>query len=221
MSTDEIAITLNSRTVLGKQVRALRRDNIIPAVICDHGKESIIVEAPLLDLDRVYQKAGKHHPIDITVGSKKYLAIIKDVDLDPRKNTLRHVVFDSIHQNEKVKTEVPIHFEGDSQAEKAGLMLLRQLEQVEVEATPRNLPDSITVKVDNLAEIGDKITVADLEKTDKFTFVTEAEHPIVSVIETPAQQSEESEAEATEEATEAGENTQSSDPTKENKDTSE
>lgn len=205
MSTDEIAITLNSRTVLGKQVRALRRDNIIPAVICDHGKESIIVEAPLLDLDRVYQKAGKHHPIDITVGSKKYLAIIKDVDLDPRKNTLRHVVFDSIHQNEKVKTEVPIHFEGDSQAEKAGLMLLRQLEQVEVEATPRNLPDSITVKVDNLAEIGDKITVADLEKTDKFTFVTEAEHPIVSVIETPAQQSEESEAEATEEATEAGE----------------
>lgn len=221
MSTDEIAITLKSRTILGKQVRALRRDNIIPAVIYDHGKESIIVEAPLLDLDRVYQKAGKHHPIDITVGSKKYLAIIKDVDLDPRKNTLRHVVFDSIHQNEKVKTEVPIHFEGDSQAEKAGLMLLRQLEQVEVEATPRNLPDSITVKVDNLAEIGDKITVADLEKSDKFTFVTEAEHPIVSVIETPAQQSEESEAEATEEATEAGESSQSSEPAKENKDTSE
>lgn len=93
MSKDEIAVTLNKRTVLGKQVRALRRKNVIPAVIYDHGKESIIVQAPLLDLDKVYQKAGKHHPVDLTVDGKKYLAIIKDVDLDPRKNTLRHVVF--------------------------------------------------------------------------------------------------------------------------------
>lgn len=205
MSKDEIAVTLNKRTVLGKQVRALRRKNVIPAVIYDHGKESIIVQAPLLDLDKVYQKAGKHHPVDLTVDGKKYLAIIKDVDLDPRKNTLRHVVFDSIHQNELVKTEVPLHFEGDSQAEKAGLMLLRQLDQVEVEATPRNLPDSITVDVTDLAEIGDRIIVSDLKLPDNVTVMTDAEHPVVAVIETPAQQSEESETEGADEATETDE----------------
>lgn len=198
MSNDGITLTLQKRNVKGKQVRALRRDSIIPAVIHNHGNDSIIVEAPLLDITKAYLSAGKHHTIDLLVGSEKYLAIIKSVDLDPRKNTLRHVVFDSLHQNEKVKTEVPIHLEGDSVAEKTGLMILPQLEVLEVEATPRNLPDKITVNIENLSEIGDKILVSDLKVPPEVKVLTDIDHPVVSVIETPAQQSEESENEAEE-----------------------
>lgn len=194
MSSDTITLTLSERKVVGKQVRALRREGRVPAVIHNHGKESIIVESPLIDITKIYEKAGKHHTVDLTVGSEKYLAIIKSVDLDPRKNILRHVVFDSLHQNEKVKTEVPLKFEGDSIAEKAGLMLLHQLESIEIEATPRNLPDSIVVNVSNLAEIGDKITVGDIKAPENVEFMSDHEHPIVAVIETPAQQSEEAEA---------------------------
>lgn len=201
MSSDDIKLTLDKRQVLGKQVKALRRNGRVPAVIHNHGKESVIVDAPLLELTRVYEQAGKHHPVDLKVGDQAYLAIIKDIDLDPRMNTLRHVVFNAVHQNEKVKAEVPIHLEGDSIAQKAGLMVLPQLEEIEVEATPRNIPDKIVVNIEALAEVGDKITVANLEKSDKYVIITEAEHPIVSVIETPAQQSEESEAEGTEEIT--------------------
>lgn len=198
MSSDTITLELSKREVVGKQVRGLRRDGRIPAVIHNHGKESIIVDAPFVDITKVYEKAGKHHPVDLKVGSDKYLAIIKTVDLDPRKNTLLHVVFNAVRQNEVVQTEVPIKFEGDSAAEKAGLMLLHQLETIEVEATPRNLPDEIVVSVDSLAEIGDKISVADLTAPDGVTITTDPEHPVISVIETPAQQSEEAEAEATE-----------------------
>ncbi len=209
MSSDTITLALNQRSVVGKQVRALRREGRIPAVIHNHGKDSIIVDVPLLDVAKVYEKAGKHHTVDLTVGSDKYLAIIKSVDFDPKKNTLRHIVFDSLHQNEKVKTEVPLKFEGDSIAEKAGLMLLHQLESIELEATPRNLPDNIVVNVEKLAEVGDKITVGDLLAPENVVFITDAEHPIVAVIETPAQQSEEAEsgeAEATE--SEAPENSE-------------
>lgn len=195
MSSDTITLKLSKREVVGKQVRALRRDGKVPAVIHNHGKDSIVVDAPFVDMTKVFEKAGKHHPVDLTVGSDKYLAIIRDVDLDPRKNTLRHVVFNAVRQNEKVQTEVPIHFEGDSAAEKAGLMLLPQLEVVEVEATPRNLPDQIILSVDSLAEVGDKIVVADLEAPEGVTIITDPEHPVVSVVETPAQVSEESESE--------------------------
>lgn len=198
MSSDTITLELSKREVVGKQVRGLRRNGRIPAVIHNHGKESIIVDAPFVDITKVYEKAGKHHPVDLKVGSDKYLAIIKTVDLDPRKNTLLHVVFNAVRQNEVVQTEVPIKFEGDSAAEKAGLMLLHQLETIEVEATPRNLPDEIVVSVDSLAEIGDKISVADLTAPDGVTITTDPEHPVISVIETPAQQSEEAEAEAAE-----------------------
>ncbi len=206
MSSDIISLTLAKREVVGKQVRGLRRDGKVPAVIHNHGKDSIIVNAPFAEITKVYEKAGKHHPVDLKVGSDKYLAIIRDVDLDPRKNTLRHVVFNAVRQNEKVQTEVPIRFEGDSAAEKAGLMLLTQLDVVEVEATPRNLPDEIVVNVEALAEIGNKISVADLKAPEGVTIITEAEHPVVAVIETPAQQSEEAEeAENSEEGSEEDE----------------
>lgn len=193
MNKTSISLTLDKRTTLGKQVRALRRSGKIPAVIHNHGKESIVVEAPIVAITKVYESAGRHHAVDLTVGSDKYLAIIKDVDLDPYKNTLRHVVFDALHQNEKVKTEVPIRLEGDSAAEKAGLMLLPQLEALEIEATPRNLPDVIVVNIEALEDIGDRILVSDITPPKDVTVVTDAEHPIVSVIETPAQQSEEAE----------------------------
>lgn len=194
MSTGDITLTLEKREVVGKQVRGLRRDGQVPAVIHNHGKESVVVNAPFAEITKVYQAAGKHHPVDLKVGSDKYLAIIKDVDLDPRKNTLRHVVFNAVRQNEKVKAEVPIKFEGDSAAEKAGLMLLHQLEAVEVEATPRNLPDEIIVNVEALAEVGDKVTVADLKVSSDVTITTDPDHPVIAVIETPAQVSEEAEA---------------------------
>ncbi len=200
MSKGDITLTLEKRTVVGKQVRALRREGKVPAVIHNHGKESIVVDAPFNELTKIYEKAGKHHPVDLTVGSDKYLAIIRDVDLDPRMNTLRHVVFNAVRQNEKVQTEVPLRFEGNSEAEKAGLMLLHQLENIEVEATPRNLPDEIVINVESLAEVGDKISVADLQAPDNVTIITDAEHSVVAVIETPAQQSEEAEVEESTEA---------------------
>lgn len=205
MSSDTIALDLNKRDVVGKKVRGLRREGRVPAVVHNHGKESIVVDAPFMEITRVYEKAGRHHPVDLKVGSTKYLAIIRSVDLDPRKNTLRHVVFEAVRQNEKVKTEIPIRFEGDSAAEKAGLMLLHQLDNIEIEATPRNIPDELVVSVDSLADIGDRIVVADLTAPDGVTIITDAEHPVVAVIETPAQQSEDAEADpeaSTEDATE-------------------
>lgn len=214
MSSDTITLELSKRDVVGKQVRALRREGRVPAVIHNHGKDSVIVDAPFIEITKVYEKAGKHHPVDLKVGGDKYLAIIRDIDLDPRKNTLRHVVFNAVRQNEKVHTEVPVHFEGDSAAEKAGLMLLTQLETIEVEATPRNLPDSLTISIEALAEIGDKLTVGDLKAPEGVTILTEPDHPLVSVIETPAQQSEEAE-----EATESGEESGDTETPDEGKDT--
>ncbi len=203
VSTGDITLALEKRQVVGKQVRALRREGKVPAVIHNHGKESVIVNAPFVEITKVFQAAGKHHAVDLTVGSDKYLAIIKDVDLDPRKNTLRHVVFNAVRQNEKVQTEVPIKLEGDSPAGKAGLMILNQLEYVEVEALPRALPDELVVSLEGLTEIGDKVTVADLVVPDGVTVLTEEDHSIAAVIETPAQQSEEDETAETPEGEES------------------
>jgi large subunit ribosomal protein L25 len=198
MTTDEISLTLEPRTVIGKQVRQLRRDGLVPAVIHDHGNDSVHVMAPYIALSKAYSAAGKHHPVSLTVGSKKYMALIKQVDLEPRKQSLRHVVFNAIKADEKQQTEVPVHFveEAEIPAEKAGLMVIRNLDAVEIEALPKDLVDSLTVDPSGLTEIGDKVTVADIKVPTGITILTEAEHPIATVEETKAQMSEEAEAEA-------------------------
>ena len=152
--------------------------------------------APSVEMTKAYLHAGKHHPVNLQFGSKKYMALIKDVDFDPRKHLIRHVVFNAIKADEKQQTEVPVHFiEGEIPAEKAGLMIIRTLDAVEIEALPKDLIDSLDIDASGLAEIGDKITVADIKVPNGVEIITDAEHTIAVVEETKAQMSEEAEAE--------------------------
>jgi large subunit ribosomal protein L25 len=180
----------------------MRRDGTVPAVIHNHGQESIHVMAPETELVKVYLAAGKHHPLNLEVGTDKYLALIKDAHFDPVKRRLQHVVFQAINRNETVEAEVPIRIEGDIPAERVGLMVLHQLDTVEVEALPRNLPDELVVSAEKLAELHDKITVADLSIPEGVTVLTDAEHPIATVVETRAMVAEEAETEETAEGEE-------------------
>ncbi len=205
MSNEEIALALKEREIQGKQVKKLRQEGYIPAVIHDHGKPSLVVMAPFLDISKTYQAAGKHHPVNLTVGKQNYLAIIKDVDFDPKKHQMRHVVFNAIKQDEKVQTEVPVKIEGEIPAEKAGLMVITNLDVVEIEALPKDLIDELTVSGAGLVEIGDKITVAELAIPSGVTLLTEPEHPIATVEETKEQISEAAEETETEEGAEGEE----------------
>ncbi len=208
MSDQDIMVTLQSRAEVGKAVKQLRKDGQIPAVIHDHGKESIHVKASFIELTKVYRQAGKHHPVHLTVDGKKYLAIIRDADFEPRKNQLRHIVFNAIEQNKPVETEVPIVFQGDPEAEKVGFMVLRQLDNVDVKALPKDLPDEVVVDISGLAEVGDKLHVSDIVVPAGVTILTELEHPVAMVDEPrslAAAQAEEDEAAAAEAAEAAGE----------------
>jgi large subunit ribosomal protein L25 len=194
MADVDAPVKLEQRAVVGKGLNKLRHDGAVPAVIHNHGAESIHVMGPEMELVKIYQAAGKHHPLNLEVGSDKYLALIKDAHFDPVKRRLQHVVFQAIKQDEKVEAEVPIRIEGDVPAEKVGLMLLHQLDAVEIEALPRNLPDELVVSADNLVELHDKITVADLLVPEGVTIITDPEHPIATVAESRAMAAEEAEA---------------------------
>ena len=182
-----------------KGLGELRRQGSVPAVIHNHGQQSIYVMAPELEMTNLYKAAGKHHPLNLQVGTNQYLALIKDAHFNPVKRRLQHVVFQAIKRDEKVEAEIPVNIVGEIPAEKVGLLILHQLDHVEVEALPANLPDELTIDGSRLAELYDKITVADLAVPEGVTILTDSEHPIASVVETKAQISEdEAEAEVAE-----------------------
>ena len=191
MSQDKISLNLTPREVIGKQVRALRRQGIVPAVIHDHGKDSIHVQAEYNELAKVFQQAGKHHPVNLTSSGKSYLAIIKSATFEPRKNRLNHVVFNAVKANEKVETEIPVHAkyeEGNdsSPAERNSLIVLTNLDTVLVEAIPANLPDFLEYDAEKLVNVGDHLTVADLIIPEGVEVKTEPEHAIATVYEPSA-----------------------------------
>lgn len=213
MSSEDIVLELEKRDAVGKGLNALRNEGTIPAVIHNHGKESIIVMAPTIAMNKAYQQAGKTQPVNLKVGKETYLAIIKDADFDPKKNLLRHVVFNAVRQDQPVEAQVPIVLEGEEiPAEKAGLLVIPTLEHVTIEALPKDLIDSLSVDVTKLAEIGDKLHVSDLVVPSGVTIKEEPEQTIVVVEQPKAQMSEEAAEESEEgEASEEGASAESAD----------
>ncbi len=170
---DKINLKLDLRTLQGKKVRQLRQEGIIPAVVYGAGLEPINVQAPRNIIDKVIRDAGKHTPVHLTIDSKKEIAMIKDVEIDAVKGLTRHVSFHAVNQNEPVNAEVPIHLigEGESIAERAGLIVLQALDRIEVRALPLALPEALEVSVAGLKEAGEQITLGDITLPEGVVFV--------------------------------------------------
>lgn len=191
MSQDSISLTLEPREVTGKAVKHLRRDGQIPAVIHDHGKPSLHVQANSVQMLKVWRQAGKHHPVELKAGDKTFVALIKNADFDPKKHLLVHVVFNAVDKNQKVDAEIPVrprYAEGNeaSPAERNGLIVLSQLDNVQVKAIPDKLPEFLEYDAEKLVEIGDHITVADLPVPEGVEIETEPEHAVATVYEPSA-----------------------------------
>lgn len=187
----DLPVELKERAKLGKGLGGLRQEGMIPAVIHNHGQPSIHVMGPETELKKIYRAAGKHHPLELKVGGQDFLALIKDVHVNPVKRRMQHVVFQAIKRDEKVEAEVPIKLEGEIPAERVGLQILHHLDHVEVEALPDKLPDEIIADVTVLTEIGDKITVGDLKVPEGVEILTDAEQSIAAVVEPKEQLVEE------------------------------
>lgn len=164
MTTNDISLKLDSRTAQGKQVKKLRQEGIVPSVVYGGKSEPLHTQSSIVETTKVAHKAGKHSPVHLTVDGKKKLAIIKSIDIDPVKHSIRHLAFHTIKQNEIITTTVPIQLvgTGESEAEKAGLVVLQALEQIDIKAKPADLPESLEISIAELATAEDKLTLEDI-----------------------------------------------------------
>lgn len=169
---NDISLKLDQRTVTGKKVSQLRREGLVPSVVYGGKADPISTQSLITDTTKVVHSAGKHTPVHLVIDGKKKLAIIKSIDRDPVKRAVRHVAFHTIKQNEVITTEVPLVLVGlgESEAEKAGLVILQAIEKIEVKAKPASLPESLEISVKNLATTDDKITFADITLPDGVEF---------------------------------------------------
>lgn len=162
---ERITLSVAKRELQGKKVKQLRKQGLVPGVVYGAGMEPMPIQAEAGEVWRVVTAAGKHSPVMLS-GAKKRIAMIKDVDFESTKHgVVRHVSFHAVKADEPVEAEVPIHLagEGESAAERAGLIVLQSLDKIEVKALPMDLPDKLEVSIVELAAAGDRVTVKDIK----------------------------------------------------------
>lgn len=159
---DKVTLVLDQRTQQGKKAAILRKQGLVPAIVYGHGFEPIMVQSEYNVIEKVVREAGKHTPVYATVDGKNKITMIKDIDRDPVKSRIRHVSFHAVNANETVTAEVPIRLtgEGESAAEKAGLIVLQALEIIEIKAKPADLPEALEVSIAGLGTTEDKLTLS-------------------------------------------------------------
>lgn len=169
---DKITLTIDERSVHGKKVKQLRASGLVPGVVYGPGIEPMSVQMAEGELKKVVSAAGKHSPVHLS-GKKRRIAMIKDVDVDPVRNAIQHVSFHAVRADQPVTTDVPIQLigMGESVAEKNGLLVLQTLDRVEIKALPMELPESLEVSVVELAEEGEKLTLAAVDLPEGVEFV--------------------------------------------------
>jgi len=196
MSDNTIELKLKPRTKVGKGLKALRRSGTVPAVIHNHGNESIIAEGDYRDFEVTYSTAGKSQTVNLNLDGKNYLAIIRNVDFDPTKHQIRHIVFQALKQNEAIETEIPlVYADTEIPAEKKSLMVLKELDEIVVKALPKDLPEKIEVDLSSLENAGDVVRVESIKAPSGVTIVTSPDTP-VAIVEVPKDQIAEADAAA-------------------------
>jgi len=167
-----ISLKLDKRTAEGKQVVKLRASGMVPSVVYGGQTDPIMTQSKLVETVKAVHHVGKHSPIDLVIDGTKKLAIVKSIDMDPVKHVLRHIAFHTINRNDIITTEVPIILigQGESAAERAGLVILQALEHIEIKAKPADLPESIEMSISGLETDDDKLTIADIKLPEGVEF---------------------------------------------------
>ncbi|HOT91770.1 MAG TPA: 50S ribosomal protein L25 [Anaerolineae bacterium] len=193
METLELRAT--PRTVVGKQVNALRREGIVPGVIYGHGIEPIPVQFNSREVEKAISKAGTSSTIQVYVeGTQEpYLAIFRDVQYHTLKRNVIHLDLQALNVREVVRVPVSVDLVGESPAVKDfGGVLLHILNELEIKALPTALVPAIEVDISKLTAIGQSITVGDITPPPGVTILNAPNDIVVQVIY--AEEEEEKEA---------------------------
>lgn len=177
-----MTLTAEKREITGKKVKSIRKEGLVPVVIYEKGKDSINLHIPYMPLYKAYNVVGMGQPIEISVGSKKYLTMIKDVHMDPVKHTLMHVAFHAVNANDPIEAEVHLVMVGQAPASVAGLLVRLNSEHVTVKGLPGDMPENIEVDVTGVVTEDDDIRASALVIPPKIELVDmDPDHVIVSV----------------------------------------
>lgn len=185
-------LQVQKREKFGKQTGILRAQGLIPAELYGKGVKNEHLSVLAKDFRKVLKEAGENTLFNVMLDNQKKPVMIANVSVHPVTDEILSVDFNQVRLDEKVRVKVPVEFIGEAPAikEKNGV-LVKAMQELEVEALPGDVPRSIVIDLSKLADIGQGIYVKDVAGMAGVKFIADPDSAIVTVI---AQMTEEQEA---------------------------
>ena len=202
---EKYLLTAQERKLLGRKVKALRREGFLPANIYGKKIKSFSVKVDQKEFAELFKKAGETSIVELVLGKEKRPVLIHNIQRDPVTDTFVHVDFYQVDLKSKVTAQIPVDMIGEPPAEKQGLgTLVQYIDEVEIEALPSDLPEKFEIDASIFTEVDKAYKVGELKyDRSKIEVKEDAEQLIAKVeplreeeVEAPAPQ-EEGVAEAT------------------------
>jgi large subunit ribosomal protein L25 len=180
----DIILSAQPREITGRKVRQLRNLGLIPVVV--YGKTQVAKNLQVQErlLDRALHSGGASQLVKVDVeGGDRYNVLIRSVHRHPVSHRLLHADFYAVNMMEKQRVNISVTPVGKPASLVTGLMIFQNMDSVEVEALPADIPSGIEVDITELA-LDRSITIADLPTISGVTYVSEPQEHVFTMIQT-------------------------------------
>ncbi len=181
---DRAVIVAAPRTVLGKQVKQLRRNGRLPANVYGKGLPSVAIDLEAREFNRNIKATGLRSMFELAIDGEKAAryVIIRGMTRKGGTGEPIHIDFFQVDPNRPINANVPLHLVGESPAVRdlAGT-LIQSLDIVAVKCLPLAIPDSIPVDVTSINSFDASVTVADAQVPEGVEILTEGSIVVATV----------------------------------------
>lgn len=181
---EQLELRVAHREILGKKVRFLRRQGVIPLHVFGHGIEPLALQCDAAQLRDILAKAGKTRLVNLKIAkaTKPRNVVVREVQRDPRTGALIHVDLYQVRMEEEIKVEVPIVLVGEALALKSkGAMLVHEMDSLTIQCLPDKIPARIEVNLGLLTETDQALHVKDIVLGEGVKVVDDLDRIVVKI----------------------------------------
>lgn len=173
-----------------KPAKELRRNGLIPAVIYGKKFDCADLQVDAKEFATLFRNAGSSNLVDLSLDGKSVKTLIHDVQRHPKNNSIIHIDFLKIDMKEKLRTEIPLEFVGETTLviDQEGSLITNK-DSVEVECLPSDLVDHIDVDISVLTDFDMNIKVEDLTVPAGIEILDDVEE-VIAMVQPPRSEEE-------------------------------
>jgi len=163
------------------EMKAMRNDGLVPAIISRKGEESVSIFLNALDIQK---RPYGNFRIELKVKGigEPFDCYLKTLQYDYSSSNVIHADLQGLVVGQELDIDVTLEIVGNAPGVKEGGVLNTSLNTLKIRTLPKNIPNSITVDVSEL-KIGESINVQDLKLSADHTLIEPLEGSIVSITE--------------------------------------